>query len=335
MEQLLSALTARASRGEPLDCLNVIRSALELDHENLADRVRLAESFSARGRIAEAMDVFREIMERLDPEVHGQLYESVARRMVFHGDAPSSVVIDLARIELDRGDYAAALTLLRRAHQRSPGDARVLMGIADAFEGLGQAQPAVAALRHLAEVYAQGGLSEDHKTTLSRILSLAPDDPWARRALDGVSSMPLETLVFEEHAQERGEFERTLSADDAVEVEVSSGSAQDDSLVERYGSGLDALFAATSSDETPAAPIEELATRDIVAVQNVEGIELLATRDILSVELSPEEAALLELDGPSDEEGGLEVLATRDILSIDVDPADQEALSIEPFDDDV
>ena len=71
-----------------------------------------------------------------------------------------------------------------------------------------------------------------------------------------------------------------------------------------------------------------------VAVEDAEGIELLATRDILSVELSPEEAALLELEAPLEDEEGLEVLATRDILSVDLDPADHDALSIEPSSDD-
>ena len=328
VEQLLSAVNARASRGESLDCLSLIRTTLELDKENLTDRVRLAESFSARGRIADAMEVLREVIDLVDSELHPEVYESVARRMVHHGDPPISVLIDLAGIELSREAYAAGLTLLRRAHQRAPADIRVLTGIADAFEGLGQVQPAVVAMRHLAEIYLEGGLTDEHGHALARILALAPDDPWARRALDGESPMPLESLVFEQHAQERGDFERTLSGDEAVEIELASVDAEEDSLVQRYGSGLDALFAATARGESAEAPVEEIATRDIVAVENVDGIEFLATRDILSVDLSPEEAGLLELDAPLDDEEEIEVLATRDILSVDLDLADQEALSV-------
>ena len=140
--------------------------------------------------------------------------------------------------------------------------------------------------------------------------------------------MPLESLVFEQHAQERGDFERTLSGDEAVEIELASVDAEEGSLVQRYGSGLDALFAATARGESTEAPVEEIATRDIVAIENVDGIEFLATRDILSVDLSPEEAALLELDSPLGDEEEIEVLATRDILSVDLNLADQEALSI-------
>jgi tetratricopeptide (TPR) repeat protein len=327
VEQLLSAVNARASRGESLDCLSVIRTTLELDKDNLSDRVRLAESFSARGRIADAMDIFREVIDLVDSELHPEVYESVARRMAHHGDPPISVLIDLAGMDLSRAAYTEGLTLLRRAHQRAPRDTRVLTGIADAFEGLGQVQPAVVAMRHLAEIYLEGGLTDEHGQALARILAMAPDDPWARRALDGESAMPLESLVFEQHAQNRGDFERTLSEDDAVEIELASAEPQDDSLVQRYGSGLDALFAATARGESTEAPVEEIATRDIVAIENVDGIEFLATRDILSVDLSLEEAALLELDSPLDDEEEIEVLATRDILS--VDPSPQEAALLE------
>lgn len=332
VEQLFSALCARASRGESLDCLEVIRTALELDNDNLADRVRLAESYSARGRVAEAMEVFREVLDRMDPEAHAQVYESVARRMAYHGDAPVAVLIDLAHRELSRAAYTQALTLLRRAHQRAPGDTRVLNGVAEAFEGLGQVQPAVVALRHLAEVYSEGGLTEEHAATLTRILALAPDDPWARRALDGVSSMPRESLVLHEHVQSEGGLESTLSAQDAVQVQVSGVDVSDESLVQRFESGLDALFAATAEGASLEPHLEEIATRDIVAIEDADGIEILDTRDILTVELSPEDTALLELDDGSGQGPEIQVLETGEVLRVDRDAADHEALDIEPED---
>jgi hypothetical protein len=273
------------------------------------------------------MDIFREVIDLVDSELHPEVYESVARRMAHHGDPPISVLIDLAGMDLSRAAYTEGLTLLRRAHQRAPRDTRVLTGIADAFEGLGQVQPAVVAMRHLAEIYLEGGLTDEHGQALARILAMAPDDPWARRALDGESAMPLESLVFEQHAQNRGDFERTLSEDEAVEIELASAEPQDGSLVQRYGSGLDALFAATARGESTEAPVEEIATRDIVAIENVDGIEFLATRDILSVDVSLEEVALLELDSPVDDEKEIEFLATRDILS--VDPSPEEAALLE------
>ena len=54
------------------------------------------------------------------------------------------------------------------------------------------------------------------------------------------------------------------------------------------------IRAATAEGASAEPVVEEIQTRDIVAVENADGIELLATRDILSVDLSPEDAALLE-----------------------------------------
>ena len=332
VEQLFAALTARAHRGELLDCLSVIQTALELDKENIGDRVRLAEELSSRGRASEAMEAYSEVIDRLDGAAHRTIYEMVARRMVHHGGAPLTVLLDLAQMELESGSYEAALTLLREAHAGAPGDARTLGALADAFEGLGQAQPAVVALRHQAERYAALNMSDERGATLERILSLAPDDPWARRARDGVSSMPLEELVFTEQAQGRGELERTLSSDDAVEATLEADPDEDGALVRRYGSGLDALFAASSAPDAAEPPVEEILTRDIVAVEDAEGVEILATRDILSVELSPEDAALLELD-LADDEDDVELLATRDIVTVDLEPEDYQALSLDPGDD--
>ena len=331
VEQLLCAMTARANRGEPLDCLSVLRTTLELDQENLADRVRLAEEFSARNRSREALEIFSEIIARLDVGIHQTIYEAVARRMAHLGELPVCVRVDLARIELARGRYGDALELLSGAHEQAPRDLGVLEAVAAAFEGLGQVQPALVALRHLAEAHTDAHHADERHAVVQRILRLAPDDPWARRAADGGSALPGESLVFTEHAQAEGQLERTLSADDAVEAQLSNTQDEDDtSLVEQYSSGLDALFAASSPEEVEEPVIEEIATRDIVAVQDAEGLEILATRDILTVELGDEELALLDGDDRDEEP---ELLLTRDILSVDLNQEELEALGPEDDED--
>jgi tetratricopeptide (TPR) repeat protein len=90
VEQLVSAAAARAQRAEPLGCLELIGAALQLDRDNLEDRVRLAEAYAARGRLADAGALLREVIEHLDPQEEMELHGAVAERLVHLGHSPRS-----------------------------------------------------------------------------------------------------------------------------------------------------------------------------------------------------------------------------------------------------
>jgi len=108
------------------------------------------------------------------------------------------------------------------------------------------------------------------------------------------------------------EMQRPAPADTVVEAEISAETP----LTERYDSGLHALFDVATGALAEDDRIEEIATRDVVSVQDVEGIEILATRDVMSVELDAHEASLLDDDVPHAGDAPVDVL-TRDIIRED------------------
>jgi pilus assembly protein FimV len=206
MEQLVTAASARASRQEPLGCLELIRAALRLDPDNLEDRVRLAETLAERRRLKEACELLGEVIAQLDPQEQPALYGAAAERLAALGQGPVAVAIALAKMALADGDCARAMRQLAAAQALAPEDRRVLALVADAFEGLGQSGRAVAVLDHLARLCDEAGLADAHADALARLASLAPHHPAA-----GGSQRPAqgheETLVFEtahSHAPDDG-----------------------------------------------------------------------------------------------------------------------------------
>lgn len=174
------ALTAAT---EPPQRLAVIQSILELDQDNLADRVRLAEALSAVGQLQEAAKELRRVADVLEHKAGDQDYPRVAERLLYHQPDAAVVAKRLAAIYVAQDEPQRALPKLKKAYEARPEDLEVLGLLADTFGQLGQVHKSVAVLKEMARIYDASGLIHERDECWQKVLQLDPNDPQAREQL--------------------------------------------------------------------------------------------------------------------------------------------------------
>lgn len=172
-----------ADRGKTLERLEVIRQLVDLDPENVADRVRLAEAFSSSQRFPEAVALFRQALETLQRHDRPRLYCKVAERLLHHQPDDFEVNRRLADCYLRERDAQRALPKLRACYRQQPRDMEVLEMLQETFDLLGQPHKAVTVLREMARLYEESGLLKERNQIYERILLIDEADSEARRAL--------------------------------------------------------------------------------------------------------------------------------------------------------
>ncbi len=168
---------------EPQQRLSVIQSILELDQDNLADRVRLAEALSAVGQLQEAARELRRVADVLEHKAGDQDYPRVAERLLYHQPDEAVVAKRLAAIYVAQDEPQRALPKLKKAYESRPEDLEVLGLLADTFGQLGQVHKSVAVLKEMARIYDAGGLIHERDECWQKVLQLDPNDPQAREQL--------------------------------------------------------------------------------------------------------------------------------------------------------
>jgi len=188
------ALTAAT---EPPQRLAVIQSILELDQDNLADRVRLAEALSAVGQLQEAAKELRRVADVLEHKAGDQDYPRVAERLLYHQPDEAIVAKRLAAIYVAQDEPQRALPKLKKAYEARPEDLEVLGLLADTFGQLGQVHKSVAVLKEMARIYDAGGLIHERDECWQKVMQLDPNDPQAREQLGHQTSQEAVGQTFE------------------------------------------------------------------------------------------------------------------------------------------
>jgi tetratricopeptide (TPR) repeat protein len=173
---------------DPALRLRTLAAILEMDPENLVDRIKLAEALSASGQLQEAGRELRKVLDVLDLKAHDACYPRVAERLLYHGNDHPEVSKRLAALCVASEEPQRALPRLKKAFENKPEDLEVLGLLATAFDLLGQAHKAVVVLKEMARLYDAGGLIEERDECWTRVLALDPNDPQAREVL--VASAP-------------------------------------------------------------------------------------------------------------------------------------------------
>ncbi len=183
MQSYKSAAVLYKKQGKTKDWLDTVEKLLELEPDNVRARLRLAELFSDKGMVREAVKHYRKVAEVLKKAGARDDFVKVAQRLLYHQPDEFETNKDLAEAYLEQGDALKALIRLRACYKSKPQDSEVLDLIARTFEFLKQPHKAVAVLKELARVYAKFGLLRERDEVFSRILSLDPGDTSAKRAL--------------------------------------------------------------------------------------------------------------------------------------------------------
>ncbi len=190
MLQLQLVAQAYEKAGEGSRLIDVLRSMVELDPENIASSIKLGELYAKAGQAAPALEQFRGAADYLKKNKRTDEYLKVAERIAFLAPNDTGLTRELANLYLAKGDTKRALAKLQLCFKADPRDIETLNLLAQAFNDLGQASKTISVFKELAQVYAQKGRQDDARATWRRIAALAPDDPEAKEALSPAATPP-------------------------------------------------------------------------------------------------------------------------------------------------
>ncbi len=178
--EYLTACQLYESAGQYGEWLDVMRTLLAIDANNLTGRLQLAEALSRAARYEEAAATLRELAEMLRKRGAIEDWEKVAERLVHHEAGDVSTAHELALHYVRSGRHADALAKLIVCYESVPGDAEMLELIIDTLESLGQREKAAIICRELVRTFRRTGLEVEANRALLRLHALAPDDAEAR-----------------------------------------------------------------------------------------------------------------------------------------------------------
>ncbi len=181
LQQFQVVATAYEQQGNVQSALGTLKKLIELDPENVANRIRLAESFAREGMNREAIEEFQKVATTLREANRADEYVKVAERLSFLDPQDLTLARDLANVYLAKGDTKRALAKLQICFKADPKDVDTLVLLAQAFKELGQIAKTVSVYKELAKIYSDADRSDDERVVWRKILALVPDDPDAQR----------------------------------------------------------------------------------------------------------------------------------------------------------
>src|SRR5215510_10729595 len=162
--------------GKTREALSTIRELVELDPENVATRIKLAELYSKEQMVPEAISEFAKAAEFLRGLGRMDDFIKVAERLVWHQPENHEINRELAGLYLKRNDPRRALQKLQACFKADPRDVETLSLLAAAFLALDQKPKTVSVWKELARVYTENRQTPQAVEVHRRILAIAPDD---------------------------------------------------------------------------------------------------------------------------------------------------------------
>jgi tetratricopeptide (TPR) repeat protein len=175
--QHFEAVAAHFHReGNTRDALTAVRKLVDLDPENIATRIKLAELYSKEGMTQDAVGAFAVACDQLRRQGRQDDFIKVAERLLFHQPDNHSLNRELAALYLHRNDPRRALQKLQASFKADPRDVDTLALLASAFQALEQKSKTVSVLKELARIYQENKSLDKAGEVFRRILELAPAD---------------------------------------------------------------------------------------------------------------------------------------------------------------
>jgi pilus assembly protein FimV len=201
--------------------LEAVRQMVDMDPDNVASRIKLGELYSKEGMRPEAVGEFGRAADYLRASNRLDDFIKVAERLIYHQPDNLPITKELASLYLRRSDARRALQKLQLAFKSDPRDEETLGMLAQAFEQLGQVGKAVSVLRELAQIHTDNSQRTKLRETLQRILSLAPGDAQAQKALASAGYPSTADASFDVPGPAEGGYEQH-DAPNAAEQEIAS-----------------------------------------------------------------------------------------------------------------
>ncbi len=198
MQQFQLVAASYEKQGNAQAVLAILKKLVELEPDNAASRVRLAEAYSAENMTGEAIAELTRVAAQLKLNSRTEEYTKVAERLIFLDPSNIALTRELASAYLARGDPKRALTKLQICFKEDARNVDTLILLAQAFLDLGQKVKTVSVYKELAKIYADAGRNSEEEATWRRVLSLLPEDPDAKAALKAGSDTSQDADAMEE-----------------------------------------------------------------------------------------------------------------------------------------
>lgn len=166
--------------GNTKEALATVKKLVDLDPENIATRIKLAELYSKEGLVEEAVTEFTVACEQLRRQNRLDDFLKVAERLLWHKPDNHPLNRELAGLYLRRNDPRRALQKLQACFKADPRDVETLGLLAQAFQALDQKAKTVSVLKELARVHVENKQRDKATEVFRKILEFVPNDPDAR-----------------------------------------------------------------------------------------------------------------------------------------------------------
>jgi tetratricopeptide (TPR) repeat protein len=173
--------------GNTKEALETVKKLVDLDPENIATRIKLAELYSKEGLVQDAVEQFTNACDQLRRQNRQDDFVKVAERLLWHQPENHALMRELAGLYLRRNDPRRALQKLQACFKADPRDVETLGLLALAFQALDQKAKTVSVLKELARIHVENKARDKAKEVYLKILEIVPNDA---DALGFVGTMP-------------------------------------------------------------------------------------------------------------------------------------------------
>src|SRR5688572_18439637 len=171
--------------GKTREALSTIRELVEIDPENVATRIKLAELYSKEQMVREAVIEFTKAADTLRASGRMDDFIKVGERLVWHQPDNHGMNRELAQLYLKRNDPRHALQKLQACFKADPRDVQTLGLLASAFLALDQKPKTVSVWKEMARILTENNQPAAAAEIYRRILGVDPDDADAQAAVGG------------------------------------------------------------------------------------------------------------------------------------------------------
>jgi tetratricopeptide (TPR) repeat protein len=224
MANLQKVAAYHEQMGNTQETTGVIQRMVDLDPDNIASRIKLAELYSQENMTEQAIIEFTKAADDLKGANRIEDYVKVCERLVYHDSENIDLIKELANIYLQRGETKRALGKLQLCFKMTPQDLETLNMLATAFHDLNQLPKTVSVYKEMAKIYQDQGSRAEMEQVYRRVLEIVPDDPDARQALS-VGQPPPQQPQYDD-------YEPTMAVPipEVGAVEEATNTARTDSL---------------------------------------------------------------------------------------------------------
>lgn len=177
--------------GNTKEALATVKKLVDLDPENIATRIKLAELLSKESQVDDAATEFKVACEQLRRQGRQDDFLKVAERLLWHKPDNQALNRELAGLYLARSDPRRALQKLQACFKADPRDVDTLGLLAQAFQALEQKAKTVSVLKELARIHTENKQKDKASDVFHRILELVPSDAEAQAFLGPAAQAPV------------------------------------------------------------------------------------------------------------------------------------------------